>query len=101
VHSPRSARLNSRVTRRFLTSRTADGEYAKFRGDRMSERWDVSCWDARTGDRSRQFQGCFESKIVADRFVVNDYREHPDRRYQVEQCKHPEHGHRKAASPSS
>jgi hypothetical protein len=70
-------------------------------GDRMSERWDVSSWDARIGDRSKQFQGCFESKIVADRYVVNDYWAHPDRRYQVEQCKHPEHGHHKAASPSS
>jgi hypothetical protein len=76
----------------------ADGARAQRRGDHMSERWDVSGWDSHIGERGKQFQGCFESKIAADRFIVNASREHPDKRYQVEQCKHPEHRHSKAAS---
>ena len=37
----------------------------------MSERWDVSSWDSHIGERAKQFQGCFESKIAADRFIVS------------------------------
>jgi hypothetical protein len=64
----------------------------------VNERWDVSSWDSHIGDRAKQFQGCFESKIAADRFIVSASREHPDKRYRVEQCKHPEHSHGKAAT---
>jgi hypothetical protein len=79
-------------------SQSADKRRARPRGDHMGERWDVSTWDSHIGERAKQFQGCFESKIAADRFIVSASRENPDRRYRVEQCKHPEHSRSNAAS---
>ena len=79
-------------------SQSADKQRAQLRGDHMSERWDVSSWDSHIGERAKQFQGCFESKIAADRFIVSASRENPDKRYRVDQCKHPEHSRSNAAS---
>ncbi|MFZ0523407.1 MAG: hypothetical protein WAL95_20440 [Candidatus Acidiferrales bacterium] len=81
-----------------LKPKQSDRQRARPRGDHMNERWDVSSWDSHVGERAKQFQGCFESKIAADRFIVSASREHPDKRYRVEQCNHPEHGRSKAAS---
>ena len=64
----------------------------------MSERWDVSSWDSHIGERAKQFQGCFESKFAADRFIVSASHKHPDKRSRVEQCEHPEHSRSKAAT---
>jgi len=66
----------------------------------MGEKWDVSSWDAQIGDRAKQYHGCFESKVVAERFVTTASREHPDRIFRLEQCRHSEQGNTKAASAS-
>ena len=64
----------------------------------MGEKWDVSSWDARIGDRAKRYHGCFESKAVAEGFVTIASQEHPDRIYRLEQCRHSEQGKTKAAS---
>ncbi|MGC1626233.1 MAG: hypothetical protein WA735_05170 [Candidatus Acidiferrales bacterium] len=56
-----------RVSRGLKPRQSAHGARAHSRGDHMSERWDVSSWDSHIGERAKQFQGCFESKIAADR----------------------------------
>jgi hypothetical protein len=87
-----------RVSGGLKPKQSADRQRPQPGGDHMSERWDVSSWDSHIGERAKQFQGCFESKIAADRFIVSASREHPDKRYRVEQCQHPEHSRSKAAS---
>jgi len=64
----------------------------------MGEKWDVSSWDARIGDRARQHHGCFESRIVAERFVATASRDHPDIIYRLEQCRDAELGKTKTAN---
>jgi hypothetical protein len=64
----------------------------------MGEKWDVSSWDARIGDRAKQHNGCFESRVLAERFVTTASREHPDRTYRLEQCRHSEQTKTKTAN---
>lgn len=64
----------------------------------MGEKWDVSSWDARIGSRTKQHHGCFESRVVAERFVATVSREHPDRTYRLEQCRHSEQAKTKTAN---
>ena len=63
----------------------------------MGEKWDVSSWDSRIGDRAKQHHGCFESRVVAERFVTIATREHPDRIFRLEQCRHSEQEKSKSA----
>jgi hypothetical protein len=63
----------------------------------VSEKWDVYSWESRVGHRTRLHHGCFETKFSADRFIANTAREHPDRTYRLERCKHSDQAHAKAA----
>ncbi len=63
----------------------------------MGEKWDVYSWDSRVGNRAKQHHGCVETKMCAERLVVSLSREHPDRMYQIEQCKHSDRAQAKAA----
>ncbi len=63
----------------------------------MGEKWDVCSWDSRVGNRAKQHHGCVESKMCAERLVLSLAREHPDRTYLIEQCKHSEQAQAKVA----
>ena len=63
----------------------------------MGEKWDVCSWDWRIGNRGKQHHGCFDTKICAERSIANLSRDHPDRTYQIELCKHSDQAQPKAA----
>ena len=63
----------------------------------MGERWDIWSWDSRVGNRAKRHYGCFATKMCAERLIVNLSRDHPDRTYQIEECKHPDSERAKAA----
>ena len=63
----------------------------------MGEKWDVYSWDSRVGNRAKRHHGCFDTKMCAERLILNLARDHPDRTYQIEECKHPDQVRAKAA----
>jgi len=63
----------------------------------MGEKWDVCSWGSRLGNRAKQHHGCFDTKICAERLIVNLFRDYPDRGYPIEQCRLPDQAPAKAA----
>src|SRR5271156_2830255 len=79
------------------SQRSRQLEKRPWAGEHVGEKWDVYSWDSRVGNRAKQHHGCPDIKMCAERLIVSLSREHPDRTYQIEQCKHQDQAQAKAA----
>jgi hypothetical protein len=52
----------------------------------MAEKWNVSSWDARLGQRAKQFHGCFETRLGAKRYIEAESLQHLDRTWRLDEC---------------
>jgi hypothetical protein len=86
-----------RVTVGTKSKKGDNRENVQWRGAHVGDKWDVFSWDSRVGNRAKQHNGCVKTKMCAERLVVSLSREHPDRTYQIEQCKHSDQAQAKAA----
>jgi hypothetical protein len=57
----------------------------------MAGKWQVISWEKGSVAGARHNHDCFETRQDAERFILDASREHPDRVYEYEECKHPEH----------